>query len=409
MRFNKNSQLTPRQHLIKVFLLGALGLSFSAASTSQETIENSNDTDEDRWYQIEVIIFARTYVPPSHQETWDKTVALAYPPHWVELGDLDVPISLDSDSTSPLNSAIPNISNLYDNSNQFGDFMGMQAAAPYTSIDTQNGAQEGIELEKPAESVEPNPKAEPLTAAPDNELDQTNSANDNTLDAAIAPGTNTDTEIQPTTRMPNPAQDPFYKLPHEIFELTPLEQDLRRKNGYRVLFHEAWRQPVQAEENAKSVLINGGKTYGEHTELEGSLKISVSRYLHVHTNLWLAEFIPNFGQNIENWPQLPEKPQINLRQNTPAGSMNLAPAAAGQQELVLINEYSKIIDQPYVIDQLYTLKQRRRMRSEELHYIDHPVLGLIIKVIPFDYQEPSNEDLDKEDDTTGEITTDESQ
>lgn len=33
---------------------------------------------------------------------------------------------------------------------------------------------------------------------------------------------------------------------------------------------------------------------------------------------------------------------------------------------------------------LYVLDQRRRMRSDELHYLDHPAIGLLVKVTPLD-------------------------
>jgi hypothetical protein len=34
------------------------------------------------------------------------------------------------------------------------------------------------------------------------------------------------------------------------------------------------------------------------------------------------------------------------------------------------------------------LQQKRRMRSKEIHYIDHPMLGLIIKFTPLRSPEP---------------------
>ena len=32
---------------------------------------------------------------------------------------------------------------------------------------------------------------------------------------------------------------------------------------------------------------------------------------------------------------------------------------------------------------VYSMQQSRRMRSGELHYLDHPVFGLAIKVTPY--------------------------
>lgn len=37
---------------------------------------------------------------------------------------------------------------------------------------------------------------------------------------------------------------------------------------------------------------------------------------------------------------------------------------------------------------VYVLKQRRRMRSDELHYLDHPAIGLLIKVTPLEMTSP---------------------
>ncbi len=390
MQFNNSSQLTQPFNRTRAYLVATLAgmLLLATKSFSQEPQDNSEEAlQEDRWYQVEVIIFARTYVPLSHQETWDKNAPLAYPPHWVELSDLNVPIDLNSDNNLPLNTAFPYQDNPFATPGQFNNYTnletptGTKGKASSTQDTELVGSLQPDIVEQEAQTEEP-----ATTDLPGSE--ETNRSTDGN-----STGDTSENESTPAIRMPDPARDPFYKLPKDTLELNPLAQDLRRKSGYRVLFHEAWRQPVQSEETAKSVLINGGKTYGEHTELEGSLKISVSRYLHIHTNLWFAEFIPNFGQNIENWPQLPAKPQVNVRPSTTDNILSPNVNTTDYSEPVLDNEYSKIISQPYVIDQLYTLKQRRRMRSGELHYIDHPVLGLLIKVIPYDYQDTTEENI----------------
>jgi hypothetical protein len=41
-----------------------------------------------------------------------------------------------------------------------------------------------------------------------------------------------------------------------------------------------------------------------------------------------------------------------------------------------------------VIETRYSLIQRRKMRSNELHYLDHPKLILLVKIIPFTPAEP---------------------
>ena len=41
-----------------------------------------------------------------------------------------------------------------------------------------------------------------------------------------------------------------------------------------------------------------------------------------------------------------------------------------------------------IVETRYSLIQRRKMRSKELHYIDHPKLVLLVKVIPYTPAEP---------------------
>jgi len=40
----------------------------------------------------------------------------------------------------------------------------------------------------------------------------------------------------------------------------------------------------------------------------------------------------------------------------------------------------------------YRLQAHRRMRSGELHFIDHPAMGVLIKVTPFGLAQPTMDD-----------------
>ncbi len=42
------------------------------------------------------------------------------------------------------------------------------------------------------------------------------------------------------------------------------------------------------------------------------------------------------------------------------------------------------------------LEQQRRMRSNEVHYIDHPLLGIVIKLTPLDEDDLGSADYDRE-------------
>ncbi len=177
--------------------------------------------------------------------------------------------------------------------------------------------------------------------------------------------------------------EPYYLLPTEDQELNPNARALKRDKRYRVLFHQSWRQPVVDIENAPSLLISGGDSFSNHHELEGSITISVARYLHLHTNLWLSEFTRNYGQEQGQWPALPIRP--DLRQvESQEWSTSLEESDAWSNFNGPESEFEKILNQPYVLDRVVLVKQKRRMRSGELHFIDHPLLGLLIKVTPYE-------------------------
>lgn len=126
------------------------------------------------------------------------------------------------------------------------------------------------------------------------------------------------------------------------------------KGGYSLLYHQAWRQMIYARKT--HIAISGGKTFNGHQELEGSISLSVGQYLRIQSNLWLSQFVPA-GTNItETWPELPPLP------NTANSE--------GEKS------------QGYLIKRIVKLNQERSMRSNEIHYIDHPLLGIIVKIVP---------------------------
>ncbi len=126
------------------------------------------------------------------------------------------------------------------------------------------------------------------------------------------------------------------------------------KGGYSLLYHQAWRQMIYARKT--HIAISGGKTFNGHQELEGSIALSVGQYLRIQTNLWLTQFVPAGSNITETWPKLP--PQPNMANNE--GETN----------------------QDYLIKRIVKLNQERSMRSNEIHYIDHPLLGIIVKIVP---------------------------
>jgi hypothetical protein len=193
----------------------------------------------------------------------------------------------------------------------------------------------------------------------------------------------TTTEPEAGNEQPAPvvtAPVAFEKLPMEQLQLIEAAQRLSGTRDLRPLFHQAWQQPLTTREQAPAIVISGGQAFDEHFELEGSIKVSVERYLHVHTDLWLSRFMNRAGSDAELWQHLPvlPKPETPAIINNGLISDNSPFQASWFQPL--FEQHSR-----YVPSQTAVMRQERRMRSDELHYIDHPLFGMLIVVSRIDW------------------------
>lgn len=201
-----------------------------------------------------------------------------------------------------------------------------------------------------------------------------------------------DNMIGPVQEPSQYTEQPFLQLDPALRALTPDAAALNRNGNYRVLFHQAWRQPGENPRQAPWVLLRGGNLYGQHYELEGSIRLYRSRYLHVQTNLWFTRFVEGAGaqsafsahegQHPETWPPLPVYPEspFNEEPETTEGkwATTIKPARVSE----------------YAVDEIRVMKTARRIeRVGELHYLDHPSMGALVLVTKYELPQPAVEEL----------------
>jgi hypothetical protein len=141
------------------------------------------------------------------------------------------------------------------------------------------------------------------------------------------------------------SQDEFTELSPAQYQLDAVRGGLRNSSGYTVLFHRAWRQVGYDAAHAVPYPIHSLAENGRDS-IEGSVTLVRERYLHLDVDVAL----------------------------TTAG--RAAPAL-----------YS---DGPGS-SPAFRLQEKRRMRSRELHYFDHPRFGMIAMVTPYDAPEDEPE------------------
>lgn len=142
--------------------------------------------------------------------------------------------------------------------------------------------------------------------------------------------------------------EPFRLLPASKFRLGGAENRLARKSGYKILKHVAWRQPGLSRQRAIAVHLHSNepavrRRAGAGRKLDGTVRLTLSRYLHM---------------------------DVDLAYREDGG----AQAGGGAEKLDGILEGAQ--------QTVYRMVESRRMRSREIHYLDHPKLGVIAVVTP---------------------------
>ncbi len=171
---------------------------------------------------------------------------------------------------------------------------------------------------------------------------------------------------------------------------------MQRTGRYQILFHESWVQPVASEERALPIVLDRSGDTEEWPRLQGSVKLYLSRFLHIQTDLWLntmGSYFPESWQIspapfspqslIIEYPELPEVVTDELPVPDDGGFTLLSEPTENGEELEEPIEVGPIYPWRHAV----LLQQKRKMRSTEVHYIDHPMFGVVVLVSPITDEE----------------------
>lgn len=192
----------------------------------------------------------------------------------------------------------------------------------------------------------------------------------------------------------------FRALPASALDLGAVADRLERSNDYRVLLHVGWNQPGFSDDEAPAVHLStlGALAGGEERsagpgaeDVEGAVRFWRRRFLHVDVDL-------SFG-DIEAWRErregaapaaarsggesaVPGLTTDGARAGTPAppaaGSAESAEGSAAEgDEPDTAAGRAAGADEPLRVARL---TRSLRLRSGRLHYIDHPLFGVLLVV-----------------------------
>jgi len=191
---------------------------------------------------------------------------------------------------------------------------------------------------------------------------------------------------------------PAYRiLGDDALQLTDAAKKLQRSSRFTLLLHIAWQQPTYSRQQAQPIFFMEGmdvplsddaneESTSENTSFTsaetdskigppnprfvGTVTLSVERYLHLAADLLYRQPVTQHlaipVSDLDLWYDRPY-PTLNDPQG-PAYRLKSWQAMRG-----------------------FRLRESRRMRSKEIHYLDHPFMGLVVVITPVELPEAAEE------------------
>ena len=134
------------------------------------------------------------------------------------------------------------------------------------------------------------------------------------------------------------------------FSLAAEVSKIARSRDFRVISTKSWFQNIKNKDEAEIVFIDSDFFKG--TRIFGFFKLYKERFLHFNSELFLSELDPLFSQE--------EKFIVGKN------------IFNEEREIDIFNEKNQKV--------LFEVKHSKKFRSGELHYVDHPKFGMLVKL-----------------------------
>ncbi|MBR9870525.1 MAG: 5'-methylthioadenosine phosphorylase [Gammaproteobacteria bacterium] len=141
---------------------------------------------------------------------------------------------------------------------------------------------------------------------------------------------------------------------------------LENSGNYRILAAAGWYQsfPPNYDGSPMRVAVGDWLTGAQQKAVEGHIEIDRKRYLHV-------------GVHLNHWQDGPA-PEVSA----PAVATSSSPETSGAEQTSSIADMAEkaqtVAAEPAPAELVTWIKETRRMRSEEIHFIDSPTIGVLV-------------------------------
>lgn len=164
-------------------------------------------------------------------------------------------------------------------------------------------------------------------------------------------------------------------VPDNELHLNSAAQRLERSGRYHVLVSAGWYEafPPDYEGKPLRVAIGDWLEGAGAREIEGTITIDRQRYLHVGVHL-------NHWQQSDDMPvSVPSEPATEQTAAEPTTDSSVENETADSDIGSLATGMDTAKAKPSVPLELLTwIRETRRMRSEEIHFLDSPTIGVLV-------------------------------
>jgi len=193
-------------------------------------------------------------------------------------------------------------------------------------------------------------------------------------------------------------ETPEPELPYQPLEELEFADAAARfayRNDIAIIWHQAWVEEIQDADNA---ILHDVDTVLEgelKVQVSGSVRLHRSRYIHITPDLSVQQYVLGFPLDETDIPEETSETEITepaAPQDHPFAAFRMEPELIQETE---VTELELAPEEPVWMPlRAAHIDRSRRMRSDEVHYLDHPLLGMVVKVTP--YEAPPEEETSEE-------------
>ncbi|MEC7545412.1 MAG: CsiV family protein [Pseudomonadota bacterium] len=208
------------------------------------------------------------------------------------------------------------------------------------------------------------------------------------VDALSATDSQSEQDQEQETIEEETASSPIMVL--DTLEFANTVERFAYRSDIEVIWHQAWVEALDTAETAYPHEITGQiEKENFRIDLSGTISLYRSRFIHIQPDLEVNQeifTIPDDAPVADDITETPEEttPESALQM----GQMNSQPEMTSPVMTESLTQESTPspamkVEPEWIPLRAAKIERSRRMRSDEVHYLDHPLLGIVVKVSPW--------------------------